>query len=60
MWPSSRVDRLSVVQLDVEILVDALQDAADHDFILELDGNLLFNERLVETVRECKSATILD
>lgn len=36
-------------QLDVEVLVDALEDAADLDVVLELDGDLMVDERLEET-----------
>jgi hypothetical protein len=42
---------LDVLQLDVEVLVDALEHAADLDVVLELDGDLLVDERLEEAVR---------
>lgn len=42
------LDNLYILQLDVEILVDALEDAADLDIIFELDRDLLVDERLEE------------
>lgn len=40
-----------IVQLDVEVLVHALQRAAHRDVILELDGDLVVHQRLEETVQ---------
>lgn len=37
-----------IVELDVEILVDALEGAANLDIILELDGHLVVDEGLEE------------
>lgn len=38
----------NVVELDVEVLVDALEDAADLDVVLELDRDLLVDEGFEE------------
>ena len=50
------LEDLDVVELDVEVLVDALEDAADLDVVLELDGDLVvdqgFEEAGVGEVRE--------
>jgi hypothetical protein len=43
------LDDLDVVQLDVEVLIDALERAPDLDVILELDCHLMVDERLEET-----------
>lgn len=42
------VDDGDVVELDVEVLVDALERAADLDVVLELDGDRRVDERLEE------------
>lgn len=42
------VDDTDVVQLDVEVLVDALERAADLDVVLELDGDLVVDQGLEE------------
>lgn len=39
---------LDVVELDVEVLVDALEDTADLDVILELDRDLVVDEGFEE------------
>ena len=39
---------LDVVELDVEVLVDALEDAADLDVVFELDCDLVVDEGLEE------------
>ena len=44
------LDDGDVFQLDVEVLVDALEDAADLDIILELDRDLVVDEGLEEAV----------
>lgn len=41
------------VELDVEVLVDTLEDAADLDVVLELDRDLVVDEGLEEAV-ECR------
>lgn len=42
-----------VVELNVEVLVDALQRAAELDIVLKLYGDLMVNERLEETSHIC-------
>lgn len=37
-----------VVQLDVEVLIDALEGAGDLDIVLELDGDRLVNQGFEE------------
>jgi hypothetical protein len=44
------LDHRDVVQLDVEVLVHALQRAAHGDVILELDGDLVVHQSLEEAV----------
>lgn len=44
------LDDLDVVELDVEVLVDALEHAADLDVILQLDRDLMVDEGLEEAV----------
>jgi hypothetical protein len=48
MWPPHLIHRLGVVQLDVQILVHALQCAAYLHFILEFDGDFVVDERFEE------------
>ena len=40
---------LDIIELDVEVLVDALQGPPDLNVILELDGDLVVDEGLEET-----------
>ena len=42
------LDHRDVVQLDVEVLVHALQRAAHGDVVLELDGDLMVHQCLEE------------
>ncbi len=52
------LDDTDVVELNVEVLVNALQRAADLDVVLELDRDLVVDERLEEAVdvsRPCAS-----
>ena len=42
------LDDGDVIELDVEVLVDALEGAAKLDVVLELDGDLVVDERLEE------------
>ena len=42
------LEHLDVVELDVEVLVDALEDAADLDVVLELDGDLVVDQGFEE------------
>jgi hypothetical protein len=44
------LDHRDVIQLDVEVLVHALQRAAHGDIILELDGDLVVHQSLEEAV----------
>jgi len=45
------VDDRDVIQLDVEVLVHALERAADLDIVLELDRHDRVDERLEKAVR---------
>lgn len=45
------LDDGDVLELDVEVLVHALEGAADLDVVLELDGDLVVDQGLEETVR---------
>jgi hypothetical protein len=38
------LQNLNIVELDVEVLVDALEDTTDLDIILELDRDLVVDE----------------
>lgn len=49
MRPPDLIHRLSVIQLDIQILIDALQRPTDLDFILELHGDFVLDEGLEET-----------
>jgi hypothetical protein len=49
MWPPQLIRRLSIIQLDIQVLIHALQRAADADFVLEFDGDFVLYERLEET-----------
>jgi hypothetical protein len=48
--PPHLVDCLCVVEFDVEVLVYALERAADLDFVFEFDGDFVLDERFEETV----------
>lgn len=50
VWVLELLDDLNLVELDVEVLVDALERAADLDIVLELDRDLVVDERLEEAV----------
>lgn len=43
---------LNVIELDVEVLVHALQNALELDVVFELHGDLMVDERLEETEEE--------
>ncbi len=45
------INDADVVQLDVEVLVDTLESAPDLDVVLELDRDLMVDERLEEAGR---------
>lgn len=49
MRPPHLVYSLGIVQLDVQILIDALQCSADLHFVLELNCDFVLDERLEET-----------
>jgi hypothetical protein len=49
VWPPHLVHGLSVVQLDVQVLVHALQRAADLHFVLEFDRDFVLDQRFEET-----------
>lgn len=44
MRPSQLIRRLGIIQLDIQVLVDALQRAADADLVLEFDGDFMVYE----------------
>jgi hypothetical protein len=50
--PPHLIRSLGIVQLDVQVLIHALQCAADADFVLEFDGNLVVDERFEEAEEE--------
>ena len=41
---------LNVIELDVEVLVHALEDTLELDIVLELNSDLMVDERLEEAV----------
>jgi hypothetical protein len=47
--PPQLIRRLSIIQLDIQVLIHALQRAADADFVLEFDSDFMLYERLEET-----------
>lgn len=47
--PPHLIHRFCIIQLDVEVLVDALQYSLDLDFVLEFDDDFVLHERLEET-----------
>lgn len=49
------LDDADVLELDVEVLVDALEGAADLDVVLELDCDLVVDQGLEETGDSCVS-----
>lgn len=51
MWVLDLLDDADVLELDVEVLVHALEGAADLDVVLELDCDLVVDQGLEETVR---------
>ena len=44
------LDDLYLVELDVEVLVDALERAADLNIVFQLDRDLVVDERLEEAI----------
>lgn len=49
MWVLDLLDDADVLQFDVEVLVYALECAADLDVVLELDCDLVVDQGLEET-----------
>lgn len=47
--PPNLIHSLSIVQLDVQVLIDALQRPPDLDFVLELYSDFVLDKRLEET-----------
>lgn len=50
MRPPNFIYCLSIVQLDIQVLVDALQCPADLDFVLEFHGDFMLDEGLEEAM----------
>jgi hypothetical protein len=48
MRPPQLIHRLGIIQLNVQVLVYALEGAADLDFVLQFDGDFVLDERLEE------------
>ena len=48
MWVLELLNNADIIQLDVQVLVNALQCAADLDIVLKLDGDLMVDEGLEE------------
>jgi hypothetical protein len=48
MWVLHLFHDRNIVQLDIEVLVHALQRAAHRDVVLELDGDLMVHQCLEE------------
>jgi hypothetical protein len=55
MWVFQLFYDRNIIQLDVEVLVDALQRAAHRDIVLELDSNLMVHQRLEKAAGYRKS-----
>lgn len=49
MRPAHLIDGLGIVELDIKVLVNALERAANLHLVLELHRNLVLDERLEET-----------
>ena len=58
MRPPQFIHRLGIIQLDIQVLVYALERAADLDFVLEFDGDFVLDERLEEAIQTSASALI--
>lgn len=48
MWVFDFLHHCDIIQLDVQVLIHALQRAADRDIILELDGDFVVDQRFEE------------
>lgn len=51
MWIPNLLHYTYVIELDVEVLVDAFQRAADGDVVLEFDGDFVVDEGLEKAGR---------
>jgi hypothetical protein len=49
MRPPHLIHRLRVIQLDVQVLIHALERPADLHFVLEFDGDFVLDEGFEET-----------
>ena len=50
MRPPQLIHRLCIIQLNVQVLIHALECAADLDFVLEFDGDFVLDERFEEAI----------
>lgn len=50
MRPPHLIYRLSIIELDVEILVYAFEGPTDLDLVLEFDGDFVLDERFKEAI----------
>lgn len=48
MWMIGRIDHLHLVQLDIEVLIDAMEYAFDLQIVLEFDGHFFGFQRFEE------------
>jgi hypothetical protein len=49
VWPPHLVHRLSIIQLDIQVLIYAFERAANLDFVLEFDGDFMLDKCFEET-----------
>lgn len=59
MRPPRLIRRLGVVKLDVQVLIDAFQLAADADFVFELDGDFVLDECFEEAANNASQLLVL-
>jgi hypothetical protein len=52
MRPPHLIRRLRIIQLDIQILIHALQRAPNAHLVLQLNRNLVVHQRLEETEEE--------
>lgn len=52
MWIFIQIEDVDIIELDVEVLVDRFQGAADADVIFQLDGDGLVGEGFEEAVQK--------
>ena len=48
VWVFQVLDDLDFIKLDIEILIDRLEDTADLNIVLELDGDFVVHQGLEE------------